>query len=475
MPGVPSGRGCDGCRAQKKKCDQSKPSCGRCTRLKLVCVGSGERRYKFKDGFPTASKKQVLVAKSAPITTGLVRINGNTVNKTVPYTPTNELSRMLSAFVDKINFSTTDYRYNLAWSFGGFLVDVPQRLGVNEALDASVAAVVVAHSDFSARKGVTAHALMKYSRALNALRKYLDDPVKANASETLGAVMILLICQQFIGGPERLWTGHCEGAAKMLKARRYYNPNDEFEAKIVLTLGGPVLFEGLLNPNIQFSPKEWKTLVQNHLNKDTHEGRFMYCLSRVPEFMQRIKAIRETGIGDSTLLDDMRTNYDALKAALSELYIQLQAVEKNMPDDSTPTTAKQARAFWAHNHLQRLYSLVLTIGIILNSVLSSIDAANAVELAIETTQWSWEIIGIAEDAVRYRPLGACCLPLALAAAWVGGMYDPALRPLVEKWIIEYENDFPVGDKVDVNPRLLFEELLQQCRLADVETPMVWTV
>lgn len=98
------------------------------------------------------------------------------------------------AFVKSIKLSA-DLRYNLTWAYGGFLEDIPRRLGTSEALDASVDAVVTAHSHFSVHKSVSVEALKKYSHALSKLRTYLDDPPKARAPETLCAVMILLICQ----------------------------------------------------------------------------------------------------------------------------------------------------------------------------------------------------------------------------------------------------------------------------------------
>jgi hypothetical protein len=35
--------------------------------------------------------------------------------------------------------------------------------------------------------------------------------------------------------------GHVEGAAQILKARRYYDPADDFESKLLLSLRGPVV------------------------------------------------------------------------------------------------------------------------------------------------------------------------------------------------------------------------------------------
>jgi hypothetical protein len=38
-----------------------------------------------------------------------------------------------------------------------------------------------------------------------------------------------------------MWTGHCEGAAHLLKARQYQQPQDDFEYKLLLSLRGPVV------------------------------------------------------------------------------------------------------------------------------------------------------------------------------------------------------------------------------------------
>lgn len=50
MPAIPSGRAWDACQIARKKCDSAVPICSRCTRLSIVCVGSGQRRFAFKGG-----------------------------------------------------------------------------------------------------------------------------------------------------------------------------------------------------------------------------------------------------------------------------------------------------------------------------------------------------------------------------------------------------------------------------------------
>lgn len=128
-----------------------------------------------------------------------------------------------------------------------FLEEVPPRLGTNEALDRAVDAVTSAHTDFCTRKHGSVQALTKYSAALRTLRVYLDDPVHAQETNTLAAVMILLICQSIMGQTTKgqWWSGHAEGAMQILKARKEFGPRNDFEAKIYVSLRGSVVRSSL--------------------------------------------------------------------------------------------------------------------------------------------------------------------------------------------------------------------------------------
>lgn len=87
-------------------------------------------------------------------------------------------------------------RFNLFWNYGGYMRDIPQRLGYNEALDAAVEAMTSAHLDICAGGAIITHrTLSLYTEALGALRVCLDNVDKARSPETLCAVMLLLNCQ----------------------------------------------------------------------------------------------------------------------------------------------------------------------------------------------------------------------------------------------------------------------------------------
>lgn len=226
--------------------------------------GSGIQRYKFKEEKRFSAPSQWSPKKSAEYQDAVgsvkarcthllhsstaVALEGRPIQHmcihvahwTLCASPSNELTALTSAFVRTIK-RTTDLRYNLWWSFGSFLEDLPRRLGVDEALDRAVDALTTGHADFCVSQAPSIVTMSKYSHALRSLRICLDDPVHAQSSNTLAAGMILLVCQMFMGQTNQCWSGHAEGASLILKARRHFGPRDQFETKLFLSLRGSVV------------------------------------------------------------------------------------------------------------------------------------------------------------------------------------------------------------------------------------------
>ena len=114
---------------------------------------------------------------------------------TISHSPINAQTLLTAALIDKLKPSA-DLRYHLSWTYGGYLEDIPRRLGNSEALDAAVDALVYAHSHFAgSQKSVAPESLHKYCHAIATLRISLDDPFEARTAETLCAVTLLLLCQ----------------------------------------------------------------------------------------------------------------------------------------------------------------------------------------------------------------------------------------------------------------------------------------
>ena len=154
-----------------------------------------------------------------------------------------QLTLLAGSFISTIANSTL-IGHNLCyghWAPSIFLVDVPRRLGSNEPLDCATDALVSAHASFSKWKDqeiYSIEALAKYSRALRALREGLNDAHTAQSSSTLCAVMLLITCKGILGlgSGEYLWSGHVEGALRLLQARKGLKPRDEFEEKMFMRL-----------------------------------------------------------------------------------------------------------------------------------------------------------------------------------------------------------------------------------------------
>ncbi len=113
-----------------------------------------------------------------------------------------DLSLLAGSFKLAID-SSVDERFNLLSTYGPFVNHIPSRLGRNKGLDAAVGALVAAHAGVClGLRHPSAAILSKYTVALTEVRLALDDPVAATSTESLCAVMLLCICQSFLGGGE---------------------------------------------------------------------------------------------------------------------------------------------------------------------------------------------------------------------------------------------------------------------------------
>jgi len=172
-----------------------KPSCSRCSRLDIPCIGSGQQRYKFlhEDGAsPSSNTKpsqrgRKISSSSSSSSSG--------ASRSLSRTPSNGQSLLANVLVSKLK-AKDDLRYHLTWTYGSILEDIPKRLGTNAALDTAVNALVCAHTHHAATQGALpdSESLTKYIHAVKTLRHCLDDPVKAREANTLCAIYLLMIC-----------------------------------------------------------------------------------------------------------------------------------------------------------------------------------------------------------------------------------------------------------------------------------------
>ncbi|KAJ5513411.1 transcriptional regulator family: Fungal Specific TF [Penicillium fimorum] len=431
MPGVPSGRACDACRKQKKKCDEKQPTCGRCLRLKVSCVGSGQQRFKFKqDQFSHKSNQNNQMTLASRLRSAEEKYSFE-----IPRAcPGNRMTSLTSLFVGAIKRST-DLRYNMWWSFGIFLEDVPRRLGSNEALDRAVDAVTTAHAGFCTHQPVSVEALAKYSYALKTLRVYLDNPFQASDSSTLCAVMILLVCQTFMGSNGNMVSGHAQGAANILQARKNFGPRDDFESKLFLSLRGSVLFEGLYNDAIDLSPEEWDALVTNEFDQNQPEGQILRCLAQAPGLIKCGKRAIRNGENLTPLVNEVQPIYEKCKLILAGLKARTVAYEASETIAMKETFIAQI----LRAHYLRTYGIGIAITTFYNCMLQALDPSDYT-CVVESRDLVKDTLVHAQESNMYRPVGAGYVIMCLTAAWVVTT-DPQLRSMVEAALIDYYGDF----------------------------------
>lgn len=160
--------------------------------MKITCSGYGQMNYKFQD----EGRKFLCRDKRVPKGNIEPTPDRTALTPHLHHTPVNSTTKLSSAFIGSVSL-TIDIKYSLLGNFGIYLVEVPRRLGINPALDAASDSLVAAHANLCSNgRFVPQHGVMlKYSKALSALRDALNDPDTAQTPETLCAIMILMIVQ----------------------------------------------------------------------------------------------------------------------------------------------------------------------------------------------------------------------------------------------------------------------------------------
>ncbi|KAL4907397.1 hypothetical protein BDW74DRAFT_123872 [Aspergillus multicolor] len=225
---------------------------------------------------------------------------------------------------------------------------------------------------------------------------------------------------------------------------------DTFEHWVLLSLRGPVLFEGLFNPNIGLSPTDWKDLIGSELDTQMPKQRILHCLSRVPGILHRVRNVdvdRDPSINTNTTIQD--TSQQESMASLAPLKIELRGLystARSIGDQfhsrlceveapgalnvvaATAPIGKVISPVMLHAHYQRTYAFAIIAALYLNYTLMAMttakamragdrnDSTDAALLQRDAVLLALDMLIIAETAVVYRPMGAIYLLLGLSAA-----------------------------------------------------------
>ncbi|KAG5801303.1 hypothetical protein H9Q71_014115 [Fusarium xylarioides] len=175
MAGAPKALGCDACRKQKKKCDQAKPACARCTRLKLQCTGIGVKRFVFKSENTQAAKKhtKAVAAPSSALSNEKTLVAGN--------------------LVYILEFDNPGYDIS---TYGWFVKDLPRHVGSSKPLDAAITAFVTGFAPLKDRSEWLGSVNSKHHEVLayllqNAILKSQFNPSDKPFMQTIFSIVVL--------------------------------------------------------------------------------------------------------------------------------------------------------------------------------------------------------------------------------------------------------------------------------------------
>ncbi|KAM7218656.1 hypothetical protein V8F06_005975 [Rhypophila decipiens] len=425
MPGVPTSRGCDACRQQKKKCDQLRPLCSRCARLHIPCIGSGQRRYKFLGR--TAAPDQRLASSSSrqpPTSKDVQHTKMQVLLTNIPTAPPSNI-----AFLDATRFvsalQVTDVRFDLR-IYGPFFVELPRRLGRNSALDASVRALSVSFPAVQTHR-YTSEMYKAYGEALGCLRAALGDAATAGSVETLCAVYLIVICQGWIGRGGDSFPSHGEAIAHMLNAAaaaKNTDWRDQFAAEVANTLLVVVLLESFSNHRINLNPILWASDSQS-IARPSREP----YLTNTSTGTDGVECLRIPVLASiSSYVRDVRGNIAGIRSTYHGPLQRDLARMKFLLSD--PVTCRDTPRH-VHARRQTRYGTVLLLGLMANWALSvydrddttatattagNVDAGGGADLENEANYLVDEVIHLAEEASVYRPLAASAMPAFIMAA-----------------------------------------------------------
>lgn len=190
------------------------------------------------------------------------------------------------------------------------------------------------------------------------------------------------------------------------------------------------IFEGLSNPQINFTDQEWEDLIEPpKAARGTPDQTMVYCFGRAPYLMSRLKAARNTPNTPPSTIRNLTVEGHALRntarSTLEILHTRLLNIDQE--------TVKHPHIL--HAHYTRMYTLGLAIVIILNCILDEFSD-NFWELRDESAAFAQDIADMADEIEPYRPLGSAWIIMCLSIAWMGAR-DRRSRSRIEELYLDF--------------------------------------
>lgn len=213
-----------------------------------------------------------------------------------------------------------------------------------------------------------------------------------------------------------------------------------------------------MNHKIQFTPQEWKDLVDNRLDGSSIDAKWLYYLARVPDLKQRYQR-SWTYESDQALRFEIKSIYEDGKTNTVELRKRLKEIE------DSPSSINLAE----NRHALSLRTLAVTLAtvIVIGRMLDTLEPQNISRNRKESSLWAMEILRLARTAQKYR-LGSLNMVSALSVAWFA-VEETSLRDEILALLEEYASSFLVLAGTDWSTEL--EKMAQRLTLEGVPSSL----
>ncbi|OBS26158.1 hypothetical protein FPOA_00101 [Fusarium poae] len=400
MAGVPTARGCDACRRQKKKCDQAKPKCSRCARLGTTCVGSGVKRFVFKSENQQAAKnasQAVVARKNNPAPAPVL---------------SNEKTLISGNLVHILNLDDPAYDISI---FGSFVVDLPRYVGSSKSLDAAIGAFV---AGFDTLQNKTMSKVFALDRYVSAIKTERNDERPGTSQHEGQYVLDIFDCHLSRMAGTLFWNS---------VQKHSFDPSD---LPFMQTILGAVVLESFNNQNIQLGPWYWQamSLFSGGVRPLKSGDGMSFASLDLATIGEMSWFLREP----EKYVYQIRSTYALLRAEQPRLQ-QIKKISVARARETCSTSQQRRLGI-------RFYSAIaamLTMGIVLNRIIRIYDDDPA--LMEEAKRYVDDIIELGMEASCNRPIAAASIatPLTMAlAAMEDYRYAEA-----EVLLLEYQTDF----------------------------------
>ncbi|KAG7431992.1 hypothetical protein Forpi1262_v005752 [Fusarium oxysporum f. sp. raphani] len=379
MPGTPSGRGCDGCRRQKKKCDQAKPTCGRCKRVGVPCVGNGVKRWKFHS---FQNDDQSLIKRR----------------------PSNEQTQLSSSLVHILQ--TEDARFDIR-AFGGKLIpEIVAQIGCSPALDSCVNAMVSLYKSHRCQES-RIDALTRYGEALTATRNAILDP-KEKIIMKMQVVSIMFVCHYWVD--------------PVMK-----NQLDDL-GDYMVGLSQLAVMASFLNPQFELGPWFWEACETIGTPRPVkyHQGSFL--------------SLESGTMGElSILMRSPKKNLRQLRCIYDVMQFEMPKVRQLLALATISTAAPNAPAMSTRvcSSYRVAYGILLAMTAVIGHTLRIWDTD--LTLVGNSHDCVDECIALVEQCESARPYGANFVPDFLTMVWAAAT-DGYRNDEMAEYLVDYEKD-----------------------------------